>query len=152
MASSPAKGAANIPELALRGAEQFGDRPAVVDGAVHLDFADVRDAMLAVASSLIADGIQPGDRVALWAPNSAAWITTALGTLATGALLVPLNTRFTAREAAYILDVVDAARLFVTDGFLGRDYVGELETVAPRLRALADPVSIPGPGVSTTDA
>ena len=87
--------------------------------------------MLAVARSLIASGVEPGDRVAIWAPNSAAWITAALGVLAARAWLVPLNTRLKGDEASFILEMTDARVLFAADGFLDIDYTASL----PRRRA-----------------
>jgi acyl-CoA synthetase (AMP-forming)/AMP-acid ligase II len=125
---------------------RFGQRDAVVDGNRRLSFAEIEDEMLAVARSLLASGIEPGDRVALWAPNSATWITTALGVLAARAWLVPLNTRLKAEEAAFILSKTDATALFVADGFLGTDYTAALHAVAPELRALRRRVPVPLPG------
>ena len=82
----------SIPRMALLNGERFADEVAVIDGDTTLTFAQVRSGMLAVGRALMAGGVRPGDRVALWAPNSAAWITTALGIHAAGAWLVPLNT------------------------------------------------------------
>ena len=48
-------------------------------------------------------GIEPGDRVAVWAPNSLEWIVAALAITTAGGVLVPVNTRFKGAEAAYIL-------------------------------------------------
>ena len=53
--------------------------------------------------ALIAAGIEPGDRVAVWAPNSLEWIVAALGVTTAGGVLVPVNTRFKGAEAAYVL-------------------------------------------------
>ncbi len=47
----------------------------------------------------IAAGLRPGDRVAIWAPNTAHWVLAALGASYAGAALVPVNTRFTGPEA-----------------------------------------------------
>src|SRR2546430_14690481 len=94
----------SIPRMALAAAERFGTAAAVVDGDVTLTFEAVAAEMLSVARGLVARGVRPGDRVALWAPNSARWITSALGVLAAGAWLVPVNTRFKGAEAAYVLD------------------------------------------------
>jgi acyl-CoA synthetase (AMP-forming)/AMP-acid ligase II len=110
-----------IPEMALASAARFGAAPAVIDVDVTLSFEEVAAQMLLVSRGLLDRGIQPGDRVALWAPNSARWITTALGILATGAWLVPLNTRFKGAEAAYILRKAKARTLVCANGFLGTD-------------------------------
>ena len=135
-----------VPKMVRANAQRFGTRDAVVDGQRHMSFLDVEQEMLRVTRSLIASGVEPGDRVAVWAPNSAAWISAALGTLATRAWLVPINTRLKGDEASYILRKTDARVLFVADGFLGADYTGSLRTVAPDLRALANVVELPLPG------
>jgi acyl-CoA synthetase (AMP-forming)/AMP-acid ligase II len=139
----------NIPRMALHNAERFAPRTAIVDGDLRMTFADVGHDLLAVARGLVARGVEPGDRIALWAPNSAAWIPTALGILATGACLVPINTRFKAAEAAYVLETVDAGVLCIAEGVMGLSADG-LRAVRPGLRALADPVELPGPGVRSS--
>jgi acyl-CoA synthetase (AMP-forming)/AMP-acid ligase II len=146
-ASRHTAGIRTVPAIALSAADRFGDRTAVVDGNIALSFNNVRDQMLAVASALIASGTEPGDRVVLWAPNSAVWITSALGVLASGAILVPLNTRFTAREATQVCSVVEPRFLLVAEAFLGERVVSELlsstpETCPPR----SGLVPLPGPG------
>jgi acyl-CoA synthetase (AMP-forming)/AMP-acid ligase II len=138
--------------MARASAERFGVADAVVDGDIRLSFADIARNMRAVARSLIAAGVEPGDRVAIWAPNSAAWITAALGVHAAGAWLVPLNTRLKGAEAAYILEKTDARTLFAVDGFLDHDYVDSVRAVAPQLRALRDVVQLPMPGSAATAA
>jgi acyl-CoA synthetase (AMP-forming)/AMP-acid ligase II len=143
-------GVGTIPQLARASAERFGDAQAIVDGDQRLSFADVAAQMRAVAASLIAAGVEPGDRVAIWAPNCPAWIIAALGVHAAGGWLVPINTRLTGAEAAYILAKTDARALFASDGFLGRDFVGSLRAAAPRLRALRGVVELPLPGFAAT--
>jgi acyl-CoA synthetase (AMP-forming)/AMP-acid ligase II len=130
--------------MALVNAEKFGDDLAVLDGEVKLTFEDVGKALIDVARSLLASNIQPGDRVALWAPNSAAWVTTALGILASGAQLVPMNTRFKGSEAAYILRKTRARTLFCANGFLGFDYLRMVQQADPSVPALKDTVLLGG--------
>ncbi len=67
----------------------------------------------------MAHGVEPGDRVAIWAPNVWEWIPAALGIHLAGGVLVPLNTRYKGVEAGYILGR-SGARVLVTMGeFLG---------------------------------
>ena len=139
----------NVPEIALQSAQRFGNSPAVVDGDVVLSFVDVKEQMVAVGASLLASGVEPGDRVALWAPNSAGWITSALGILASGASLVPLNTRFTGHEVVPILETVDAKMVLVADQFLGPQRVDTLLTEGAALRCTEDLVRLPDPGMAT---
>ena len=75
----------------------------------------------------MASGVEPGDRVAIWAFNSAEWIVAVLGVFEAGAVLVPINTRFKGAEAATSC-VRSRARVLVTvTDFLGTDYVAMLD-------------------------
>jgi acyl-CoA synthetase (AMP-forming)/AMP-acid ligase II len=64
-------------------------------------------------------GIQVGDRVAIWSPNTWHWVVAALATHYAGAVVVPLNTRYTAGEAADILARTEAPLLIAAGEFLG---------------------------------
>ena len=66
-------------------------------------YATLRGLVDDAARALLASGIERGDRVAVWAPNSVEWIVAALGITTAGGVLVPINTRFRGAEAAYIL-------------------------------------------------
>lgn len=123
-------------------ARTYGDAPALADGAVRLSWNQLLDAVQEVARALIARGVQPGDRVAMWAPNTHHWVLAALGAHYAGAALVPLNTRYVADEAADVLERVDAKALFIAGTFLGRDRLAELRAAAPGL-AIPTAVVIP---------
>ena len=115
-----------IPQLVDDAAERFGDLEAFVDGDLRWTFADYRDQIHAAARALMARGIGPGDRIAVWAPNVAEWAVAALGGHCAGAVLVPINTRFKAREAGHLLDRTSARILFTVTDFLDTDYVALL--------------------------
>jgi acyl-CoA synthetase (AMP-forming)/AMP-acid ligase II len=120
---------ATIPAALDEAAAQCPGHEAVVDGDVRLSFAELRDEARRVAAALVAAGIEPGDRVALWAPNGAAWIVASFGVYAAGGVLVPLNTRYRGDEAGHILRT-SGARLLITVGdFLGADYAAMLDGV-----------------------
>ena len=108
-----------IPAALLRAAEQVGDREALIDGGSRWTFADLADAALRSAGAMIAAGVEPSDRVAMWAPNGRLFVAAALGAVTAGAVLVPLNTRFKGDEAAWILRR-SGARLLVTNGWRRR--------------------------------
>ncbi len=115
-----------IPTLAHRAAERFGDAVAVEDGDTHLTFAELAAASLGAARAFLAAGVEPGDRVAIWAPNIHEWILAALGLQTVGAVLVPLNTRMKGAEAAYALQKSRARILCTVGDFLDTDYVAML--------------------------
>ena len=116
----------SIPAVAREAADRFGDAEAVVDGQRRFSFARLWTDAETVARAFIGAGVQPGDRVAIWAPNSYEWILTLLGLQSAGASVVPLNTRFRGSEAAYILNRSRARVLVTVGGFLGIDYPGLL--------------------------
>jgi HIP---CoA ligase len=116
-----------IPRLLRSAAERHGDRPAIADVDDVLSFARLLDETRRMTRALLAAGVERGDRVALWAPNTWRWIVAALATHSAGAALVPINTRFKGEEAAYVLGKSGASVLFTTTAFLGTDYVALLE-------------------------
>ena len=130
---------ASIPDVVRAAARRFPDMEALVDGEERWSFTDLDAAMRASVRSVLAMGVRPGDRVALWAPNSARWIIAALGILGAGGILVPVNTRFKGQEAAYVLEKSGATALFVVTDFLDTDYVGMLRAADP-----GSPVLRPG--------
>ncbi|MFE4250284.1 FadD3 family acyl-CoA ligase [Streptomyces sp. NPDC056910] len=115
-----------VPQLVHAAAERYGEREAVVEGRTRISYAELGDRVERAAAACIASGVEPGDRVAVWAPNTLDWIVSALGAVSAGAVLVPLNTRFKGAEAAYVLARSRAKLLFVTGTFLGTSYVASL--------------------------
>ncbi|MFD3507238.1 AMP-binding protein [Nocardia sp. NPDC058666] len=100
--------------------------PALIDGATRLTWAELLEEVRTTARALIARGISPGDRVAMWAPNTHHWVIAALAAHSVGAALVPLNTRYVVAEAVDVLSRVGAKAVFVAGPFLGRDRAAEL--------------------------
>ncbi len=111
-----------IPEMVLSAADRFGDAEAIVDGPRRYTFHDVVDRIRCAAGAFADLGIAKGDRVALWAPNSAEWIIAAFGLLTAGGVLVPVNTRFKPEEAGDIITRSAAKAVLVHKGFLGQDF------------------------------
>ncbi len=116
-----------IPRTLARAAELWPNASAIEDGDVRLSFAELAAEVERAARALLAAGIAKGDRIAIWAPNSWAWEVAALGLQSAGAVLVTLNTRFKAHEAAYVLGKSRARLLFTVGDFLGMNYA---ETIA----------------------
>jgi acyl-CoA synthetase (AMP-forming)/AMP-acid ligase II len=111
--------------------KRYGDRLAVIDGPWRLSYADLAAQGRTMARALMASGVQAGDRVAVWLPNTAHWLVAALGAHGAGASLVPMNTRYTGYEAADVLRRTGARVLFLPDRFLGQDYLAALMQAAP---------------------
>src|SRR5690606_19656348 len=73
-----------IPNLARSAAERFGADEAIVDGDVRLTFADLWADARRAGRAFVAAGVEPGDRVAIWAPNVHEWVVALLGLQAAG--------------------------------------------------------------------
>jgi HIP---CoA ligase len=111
-----------IPAALDRAASLFGQHTAIAEpGGPRLTYRQLRERGAGIAGALAAAGIQPGDRVAIWSPNTHHWVLAALGAQTAGATLVPVNTRFTGAEALDVIGRSGARALFVAGPFLGAD-------------------------------
>ena len=133
-----------LPGLVHDAAARFGDAEAVVDRngpggtTTRWSFDRLAEQVATATRAVVAHGIEPGDRVAIWAPNCAEWIVAALGAVGAGAVLVPLNTRYKGAEAAYILRASEARILVTVQGFLGTDYPALLDEAVAAGESLPD--------------
>lgn len=124
----PLDGPGTIPAQLSESARLFGNSPFLVgEDGTSLSFVETEQLARRMARAFIAAGLETGDRVAIWAPNSVGWIIACLGLQLAGGVLVPLNTRFKGEEAAFILESSRAAMLCTVRSFLGNDYVAFLE-------------------------
>ncbi len=124
-----------IPQVLNQIADQFADHDALVTDDRRLTFADLRAEVREAAAAMIDLGVNPGDRVAIWSPNTWHWVVACLATHCAGAVVVPLNTRYTASEASDILTRTGAPLLVAAGEFLGTDKTAELDRGAlPDLR------------------
>ena len=128
----------------MAAAERFGTRLAIDDGTTKLTYGDLFERARRFGAALAATGVQPGDRVAIWAPNGAEWVVAVLGLLQAGAVLVPVNTRFKGLEAAVILSRSRARALVTVTDFLGTDYVAMLEVGRRRRSPICETIVVAG--------
>ncbi|MFC5697204.1 FadD3 family acyl-CoA ligase [Pseudomonas sp. GCM10022186] len=119
--SLPAK-PQSIPAALAASARRHGQHLAIDDGAVRISYAELEQLGRVAGRALLALGLDPGERVAIWAPNGHQWLVAALGSLMAGAVLVPLSTRMKGAEAADILRRSGASVLFSIGEFLGSYY------------------------------
>ena len=87
-----------------------------------------------IASYLISEGVQPGDRVGICAGNSLSYCVLILGIMRAGAIVLPLNMRYTPHELAEILDDTTPRLVFADEERLPR--LGSLKTDARSFDAI----------------
>jgi long-chain acyl-CoA synthetase len=88
-----------------RSVEQYPDGEALVEtgGGRKLTYREFWDEAARVAGGLKAQGIGAGDRVAIRLPNGVAWAVAFFGVQLAGAIVVPVNTRFSEAEVEYVI-------------------------------------------------
>jgi acyl-CoA synthetase (AMP-forming)/AMP-acid ligase II len=137
MASQPR----TTPSVLDQMARELPDNDALVTDDRSFTFAELRDEVRRTAAAMIGRGIAPGDRVAIWSPNTWHWVVACLAVHYAGAVMVPLNTRYTAAEAGDILARTHAPLLIAMGRFLGNDRVADLDRAT--LPALKHVVRVP---------
>ncbi|QIV82696.1 3-((3aS,4S,7aS)-7a-methyl-1,5-dioxo-octahydro-1H-inden-4-yl)propanoate--CoA ligase FadD3 [Mycolicibacterium frederiksbergense] len=130
-----------VPAVLDRIAVQLTEHDALVTPDKRLTYGQLRDEVRRAAAAMIDLGVAVGDRVAIWSPNTWHWVVAALATHYAGAIVVPLNTRYTASEATDILARTEAPLLIAAGEFLGADRSTQLDRTA--LPALRDIVRVP---------
>jgi len=136
---------ATIPAIAAAAADQFPERIAIEDGTTRLTYAELLGEARTFGAALVASGVEPGDRVAVWAFNCAEWVVALLGLSQAGAVIVPINTRFKGGEAADLLTRSRARALVTVTDFLDTDYVAMLRATGVALPDLDTIVVSSGP-------
>ena len=97
-------------------ATRFPDREAVVCGARRITFGELDRTANRLAGAFAALGQKPGDRLAMYLPNSAELAEAMLGAAKSGGVIVPVATRLAPAEVRYILRDCDPwAILFASD-------------------------------------
>jgi malonyl-CoA/methylmalonyl-CoA synthetase len=86
----------------------------ILQDGVVLSYGDLVEGATRAAGALVAQGVKPGDRVALKAPKSPEAVMVYLGALKAGAVFLPLNTAYTSHEVEYFITDAEPA-LFVED-------------------------------------
>jgi long-chain acyl-CoA synthetase len=109
-------------QVILSNINSYGDRPAIMafkeSGVRTSTFAELADRVVCVANGLLAEGVDRGEPIAVLAPNSPEWIIVALATVATGAVVVPLDIRLGMQTLAHEVADCGCRRVFATRGTL----------------------------------
>lgn len=100
---------------------QSPERAAIVfDGTDAIDYQTLDRWTDSAALHLAAAALRPGDRVGIVGDNSLEWVVSAIGALKIGAVVVPLNNRFTAEELRYLVEDSTPCLVLADDGHRDR--------------------------------
>ncbi|MDJ0698919.1 MAG: AMP-binding protein [Woeseiaceae bacterium] len=100
---------------------------------IRKSYAELRAEAEQLATGLLALGIEPGNRVGIWGPNSYEWVLTQLATAEMGAILVCINPAYRLFELEYVLEKVDCKAVIAAEKFKTSDYLAMLDEVRPKL-------------------
>ncbi len=96
-------------------------------------YAEFREDVDTFARSLIALGVKPGDKVAIWATNIPQWFITFWATTKIGAILVTVNTAYKIHEIEYLLRQSDTHTLVTIESCLDSNYAESIAALCPEL-------------------
>jgi len=122
----------NIAFWLHRSAMTHPERPALFLGREQVaDYGTFHKRAAQVAGWLKAQGVAPGDRVAMFMKNSPDYLIVLYGIWYVGAAAIPINAKLHAREAAYILDDAEASLVFASP-----DMAAGLNEAIPQMRVV----------------
>jgi fatty-acyl-CoA synthase len=119
-----------VGDLLSRLALALPDNEALVyEGGPRYTFAALEREARTIARGLIATGVEPGERVVVWATNVPEWIVLQFALAKIGAILVTANTSLRGPDIQYVLNQCGAATLVTIAGFRGLDYIAALDEI-----------------------
>jgi len=122
----------NIAQHAARAAQERPHHTAIVFEGAHVDYVTLDAHAARLARSLADHGVRPGDRVALYLPNTPAFALAYLAIQRVGGVTVSLNAMLTAEEVAYILND-SSARIVFTVANLAQNVRKDLSPALERI-------------------
>lgn len=125
-----------LSELLRTAAKQHPERIAIFYKERVITYSQLDELASGFASGLLKKGIRKGDRVGLYMPNYPEWVVAFFGIARMGGVVVPMNTRYKAKEVDYIMNNSEATGLVMTSDFLNIDYVGILDGLRGKIPTL----------------
>ncbi len=108
---------------------------------IHWTWSELSREVDALAAGLVALGMEPGERLGIWAPNCAEWVVTQFASAKAGLILVNINPAYRLPELEYALNKVGCKALITAARHKSSDYIAMLQEIAPEL-ATATPMAL----------
>jgi fatty-acyl-CoA synthase len=120
-------------------AAEVPDRDALVVPfqSLRFTFAEFDREVERVARGMLACGLEPGERIGIWAPNCAEWLLTLFGAARAGLILVNVNPAYRSAELKFALRLVGCRALVFAPRFKSSDYAAMLNSLIPELSMAA---------------
>ena len=114
---------------------QHPDREALVVPyqGVRWTWAELGRRVDALAAGLLALGLEPGDRIGIWAPNCSEWTLVQFASAKAGLILVNINPAYRRAELEYALNKVECKALVLAPALKTSDYLAIVNDLAPEL-------------------
>ena len=129
--------------------DNYTDHPAIVvrHQNINWTYKEYWLQIERVACGLLANGVEPGDRVGIWSPNNIEWSIVQMATARIGAIMVCLNPAYRPDELAFAINNVQVKYLVMAESFKQSNYVAMLKELAPEIEddrndSLAQPLSL----------
>ena len=100
---------------------------------IRWSWGDLRREAKNLAAGLLANGLEPGDRIGILAPNLAEWVAVQFGTAYAGLILVNINPAYRTGELEYALKKTACRALVTIPEFKTSDYLAMLGEITPEL-------------------
>ncbi|MEE8593445.1 MAG: AMP-binding protein [Candidatus Bipolaricaulota bacterium] len=127
--------------------EKFPQRNAILDpSGITLTYEGLNEKVDQLARGMLELGVAKGDKVGVWMPNIPEWVVSYFAIARTGAVVVPMNTRYKTHEVEYILDDSEATTLFAVGAFAGIDYLSMIDEIRGKLPNLKHVIIVGEPG------
>jgi len=117
-------------------ARSYPDNDAMVyvDRGFRLTWSQLDAEVNRLAKGLLALGVGPGQKVAVWASNLPYWVALQFATARIGAILLTVNTHYRTAELEYLLKQSECENLVISDGYRDNDFVATVYELIPELR------------------
>uniref|UniRef100_A0A4W6E3G7 Medium-chain acyl-CoA ligase ACSF2, mitochondrial n=1 Tax=Lates calcarifer TaxID=8187 RepID=A0A4W6E3G7_LATCA len=128
---------AHAPQSLLRAVERWPDREAMafLQDGVRKTFAEFQKDVDQAAAGLLALGLNKGDRLGVWGPNTYEWVLFQFATARAGIILVSVNPAYQLQEVEFALRKVGCKAIVCPTQFKTQKYCDMLRQICPEIES-----------------